>query len=657
MGNESVPKSDKGLSNNSKRAIIFSTLFIFTLFWFSPSFKVGFLADDYDFLEHTIQAEETGHPLLALLNTSIGGISFYRPVINLSFGLGYQFFNFNPLGYHLTNIIIFGISVGLFSLLIDFLFNRQLLGFMAGLLFLVNPFSAESVVWIAGRTDLIMQLFLLLSLIFFLLLRKQFKYFWLLGFVLASLLCIFSKENGIIIAGLIFLIDLFWFNLISKIKRGSLKERWRLLAPYFLIGLVIILFFIGRYLVLGHFILQHNEFGYPNFRMPGLRDVYLFFFYFVKGIMPSSGFEWLGIPSKIFYGLYSLSMLAGLFSLAALIYKKAFPFLNRLIFAGLFTFFLVLPVLGFVRFVTADHQNARFLFVPALGIILFIITLYGIFPKSGLRLLRMSALGLIIILWGATSWYVQIPFKNASDTLRGVFDKFEQQIMPEIRTVAQPAILLANLPQVRRGVYVTPSDIDLALQIKFPQLKSAEIQMYGIVPLADSAICQIQNGERNPVTLFAYLWQNDQFVSSEIRERVSFSPRDPVSLGGALNENNQSVEFPAVVDHQKSIVWNYKGEAFDPANLKELIIPINSWEGELSGASSHIRFRFSFGDKLNNDRMLAISVKQEDLDQGMIRLPLCPYPRFYDTYPIKKLSLEWLGFENAKIEVGAPEFR
>ncbi len=88
-----------------------------TVGWFARALFVGFLSDDYDFLDYVLVAIQTPYPAWTLLTTSIGGASFFRPVINLSFLIDYRLYHLAPFGYHLTNLLFFGGSIALVVLI------------------------------------------------------------------------------------------------------------------------------------------------------------------------------------------------------------------------------------------------------------------------------------------------------------------------------------------------------------------------------------------------------------------------------------------------------------------------------------------------------------------------------------------------------------
>ena len=102
-----------------------------------------------------------------LFNQKSTGNNFYRPLQSLSYMLDYHFFKLDAYGYHLTNVIlqiIVGLLVYSFILIIC---GDGLTSLLTALFFMVHPIYVESVTYISGRADILVALFLLLSLILF----------------------------------------------------------------------------------------------------------------------------------------------------------------------------------------------------------------------------------------------------------------------------------------------------------------------------------------------------------------------------------------------------------------------------------------------------------------------------------------------------------
>src|SRR3972149_836057 len=90
--------------------------------------------------------------------------SDYLPLKELSYALDYHFWRLNPLGFHLTNVILFMINCLLVYLLTLKIFEDKALSFFSSLLFTLHPIHAEAVNWISARKDVLSGMFFFLSL-------------------------------------------------------------------------------------------------------------------------------------------------------------------------------------------------------------------------------------------------------------------------------------------------------------------------------------------------------------------------------------------------------------------------------------------------------------------------------------------------------------
>ena len=106
-----------------------------------------------------------------LTHNTLAGVglksNYYRPFLFFTFALNYEISGIKPLAYHLTSNLIHIFNGLLVFWLIGRVFKRKLLAFLVAVLFLIHPLQTEAVTYISGRGDLLVAMFMLLSLILF----------------------------------------------------------------------------------------------------------------------------------------------------------------------------------------------------------------------------------------------------------------------------------------------------------------------------------------------------------------------------------------------------------------------------------------------------------------------------------------------------------
>ena len=97
----------------------------------------------------------------------LSGELSYRPVVTLTYFIDYAIWQLNPLGYHLTNIILHTVNVCLFYCLIINICKNHTVSLFATLFLLSHPILTETVIAICYREDILASIFFLLAFILF----------------------------------------------------------------------------------------------------------------------------------------------------------------------------------------------------------------------------------------------------------------------------------------------------------------------------------------------------------------------------------------------------------------------------------------------------------------------------------------------------------
>ncbi|HNS97302.1 MAG TPA: hypothetical protein PKL73_10160 [Polyangiaceae bacterium] len=190
-----------------KRFVLLSVL---VLVAFLPSLMTGFVFDDIPLIVDNPYAQSLVY-LKRCFTTDLWDIPsrpdpeqwslFYRPIISASYLLNWVASGGAAWSFHLVNVLAHLGAVWLaFRTATRWLADVRL-GFAAALVFGLHPTRNESVLWVSGRTDVFMALFLLLALELFSSASRRkgsrAVLTWIAG-VLALLLALLSKEYAVV---------------------------------------------------------------------------------------------------------------------------------------------------------------------------------------------------------------------------------------------------------------------------------------------------------------------------------------------------------------------------------------------------------------------------------------------------------------------------
>ena len=316
---------------------------------------------DYSYLDDNLIVFQEYHKINSVSNipsTFTGGYlydNYYRPMVMISFIVDTAIAGQSSSMYHLTNLILHLLICFLAYLLLKKLTGEDFLSLILALFFSIHPVNINAVSWIAGRNDLLLTLFTLLSFLFFIKYSRENKNSFLLLSALFYLLGMFSKETAVLIP----LLLLFYFLLVNEFKIRSAIEKILLIILVYTIPALI-------YLVLRFVLSPVKSTGeislsafFQNLNIP---------FEYVAKMFYLFGISQLSMTNST---LIVLGILISAVILLLVIFNKNID--KKLILLG-FIFFIVfvLPPL-FVRMPASDGEfnyiDCRF-YLPVFGILL-----------------------------------------------------------------------------------------------------------------------------------------------------------------------------------------------------------------------------------------------------------------------------------------------
>lgn len=193
--------------------IAFILIAVFTAY--ANSLQNGFIWDDEFLVRDNLYIKGFGHLkeiFSSFLASSSNNINnFYRPIQDLSYMIDHFLWGDDPMGFHLTNVMLHAACAVLVYLLFIRIAGNYRIAFITGLLFGIHPVNTEAVTYIAGRADPLYLAFFLLSFLFFFKTMDGFGKDYktdprLYGLSLIFyMLSILSKEIGLILPALLFL--------------------------------------------------------------------------------------------------------------------------------------------------------------------------------------------------------------------------------------------------------------------------------------------------------------------------------------------------------------------------------------------------------------------------------------------------------------------
>jgi tetratricopeptide (TPR) repeat protein len=367
--------------------LMLAAILVATLVVYLPSFGNKFVNwDDYGYVVDNLAIRDLSFSSAVRLFTKLEFMGNYHPITMLTYAIEYTFFEGDPTGYHVTNVLLHLVNTALVFWFVRLLGGRNDVALIVGLLFGIHPMHVESVSWISERKDLLYTVFFLGSLISYLAWRRNTSrrmYALAIGLFVCALL---SKAMAVSLVVVLFLLD---------VLDGRQFSRRTILEKLPFAGLALVAGVVALFA-------QHAAMAIHGFEQYtiGERVVlanYALASYVSKLIVPVNLSAFYPFPAKVngaipaAFWLYPAGMIA---ATAGVAYSLRTT--KRILFGvGFFvaTIALVLQVLQVGGAMMAD----RYSYVPSIGFFyLCAIGLVNVWERlsaSGARWLMLAALG------------------------------------------------------------------------------------------------------------------------------------------------------------------------------------------------------------------------------------------------------------------------
>ena len=209
---------------------------VITFIVFSPALRNGFVNwDDFETIVENQNFRGLSWSHLRWMFTTFH-MGHYQPLSWLTFSFDYLLWELEPLGFHLTNILLHSANAVLFYFLTRRLLvlagsssdglALQLAAGFAALIFAVHPLRVESVAWTTERRDVLSGFFLLLTVLSYLKaispeMNKTNRRLWMAMTVMLYVVSLFSKVIGVMLPLVLVVLDVYPLR-----RLGSGAGKW-----------------------------------------------------------------------------------------------------------------------------------------------------------------------------------------------------------------------------------------------------------------------------------------------------------------------------------------------------------------------------------------------------------------------------------------------
>lgn len=338
------------------------------LIGYFPTLRAPFIYDDKSLIVENESIKSLAHPERFFIErksfSAKNDFIIYRPLATLSFALNYALGKFNPMGYHLVNLLLHAINGILLFYLLRLILKNSLLSLIAALLFVCHPLQTEAISWISGRCNGLFLLFYLLSFICFVRWRQGERamtgyFISLAGYALALL----SKEMAVLLPAVLLVYD---YHFLPR-NTVSIKKQIKIYLPFLFIAVAYLLI---RYNVLGR-TSQTGYWGGGIFPTVLTMSKAVVFWYLQLAFLPVrlsvDHLVPLSFSIREPWVLISFLVILGIAIGTMLLYKR-----NRYLSFGVFWFFLnFLPVSNLIPLQAIAAE--RFLYLPIIGFLIVLV--------------------------------------------------------------------------------------------------------------------------------------------------------------------------------------------------------------------------------------------------------------------------------------------
>ena len=363
-------------------------LALITLVVYLPTLRNEFVnLDDEIYVYGNAYIRSLDPSFLAWAFTDLSA-GFWHPLTWISYAIDYAIWGLNPLGYHLTALLLHaGNTFLVVSLVVRLLYSVHnpvtgggsvsgssafpdrrdiwLAAGVTGLLFGLHPLHVESVAWVSERKDLLCALFFLLSVLTYLNYSQQTTATWYLNrqYILSFaffVLALSSKTMAVTLPVVLLLLD--WYPLRRFACRGTATTLFMEKIPFVTAALVISIVSIVAQKATGA--LESRESISSGVRI--LVAFKALLMYLWKMMYPVHLIPFYPYPHNVTF--FSTEYLAAIVVVSGVTAYSLAIVRKRKLLLAIWGYYVItlLPVLGIVR-IGSFYMADRFTYLPSVG--------------------------------------------------------------------------------------------------------------------------------------------------------------------------------------------------------------------------------------------------------------------------------------------------
>ncbi len=444
-------------------------ILILPVIYYWPILGVGFLGDDFGYTPFFVLTLDDCLFLLGKIQAGEFEYAYFRPVGWAMFRVDYMIWGPDPIGLHMTNVLLHSINAALlYYLALSLGMNR--LGAGAGAVFYgLYPAHPEAVTWICGRFDVLSATGVLSCLLLWIHGRLRGNGWLLAASVFAFFLACFAKEGAAASLVLIPLADWVIRSRVSHKDGRSIVRNWIWYLLFVGVILSEILFRLWLYGDLGGYLDEHLKSTYmatdlatmwDNFLM---KDLWMMVTPISRSVWPSFS----SVVQAIFMGI-------GLLSAVALSANIAWSFSQarknprhamQVTFGVVWIIVMLAPAVP-IEGVWGSLDCARFLYVPVVGLGLLV----GSAADAGsrgprvLRMLTLLLLAAVLFMSGLALRRNHVPWIETGEIAGRAHAVLETHCM---NLPDGASLFIVNVPLLRDGAHLGPVAYSAYLDYKY----------------------------------------------------------------------------------------------------------------------------------------------------------------------------------------------